>query len=202
MRGDCLTVEVTETAILEDVEQARMVLSAIDQMGIDISVDDFGTGHASISRLHALPVSEVKIDRSFVSGTGARSRSYLAAIVAFGRNLDLRVVAEGVEDDDTLTFLSTLDCDVAQGYLISRPLDADAMTRWITTARTSRWIGAPTALSHPGFEGAPPGRTADVPQAAPGFVADLPSTSTTSSEVRAPSSEAPGKPSRARPRSD
>jgi EAL domain-containing protein (putative c-di-GMP-specific phosphodiesterase class I) len=132
--GRSLTIEVTETAILEDTAQARLVLTALDHMGIDIAVDDFGTGHASISRLHALPVSEIKIDRSFVSDTQEHSRTYLAAMVAFGRSLGLRVVAEGVEDADTLAILTTLHCDVAQGYLISRPLEAAAMTDWFATA--------------------------------------------------------------------
>jgi EAL domain-containing protein (putative c-di-GMP-specific phosphodiesterase class I) len=132
--GQSLTVEVTETAILEDAEQARLELTALDHMGIDIAVDDFGTGHASISRLHGLPVSEVKIDRSFVSDTQERSRTYLSAMVAFGRSLGLRVVAEGVEDAETLTILTTLNCDLAQGYLISRPLAPAAMTHWLTTA--------------------------------------------------------------------
>lgn len=132
--GQNVTVEVTETAILEDVEQARGVLTALDQMGIDIAVDDFGTGHASISRLHDLPVSEVKIDRSFVSDTQPRSRTYLTAMVAFGRSLGLRVVAEGVEDLETFAILTTLNCDLAQGYFISRPLEPAAMTQWLTTA--------------------------------------------------------------------
>jgi EAL domain-containing protein (putative c-di-GMP-specific phosphodiesterase class I) len=129
-----LTLEVTETAILEDAERAAVVLARLDQMGIDIAVDDFGTGHASISRLHRLPVSEVKIDRSFVSDTRQRSRTYLAAMVGFGRSLGLRIVAEGVEDADTLAFLSTLGCDLAQGYFIARPLESAAMTRWLTAA--------------------------------------------------------------------
>jgi EAL domain-containing protein (putative c-di-GMP-specific phosphodiesterase class I) len=132
--GQSLTLEVTETAILEDAEQARLVLTALDQMGIDIAVDDFGTGHASISRLHALPVTEIKIDRSFVSDTERHSRTYLTAMVGFGRSLGLRVVAEGVEDAETLAILTTLDCDLAQGYHISRPLEAASMTLWLTTA--------------------------------------------------------------------
>jgi EAL domain-containing protein (putative c-di-GMP-specific phosphodiesterase class I) len=153
--GQCLTVEVTETAILEDAEQAAVVLAGLDALGIDIAVDDFGTGHASISRLHRLPVSEVKIDRSFVSDTKHRSRTYLAAMVGFGRGLGLRVVAEGVEDAETLAFLGTLDCDLAQGYFISRPLEAAAMTSWLTTAPrgdTSSISPTDRPLAH----GAPP----------------------------------------------
>jgi EAL domain-containing protein (putative c-di-GMP-specific phosphodiesterase class I) len=132
--GQDLTVEVTETMLVADDHQARLVLTALDRMGIDIAIDDFGTGHASISRLHSFPVSELKIDRSFVSDTGLHSRKYLAAMVGFGRGLGLRVVAEGVEDDETLVTLATLECDVAQGYLISRPLERAPMTQWLTTA--------------------------------------------------------------------
>jgi EAL domain-containing protein (putative c-di-GMP-specific phosphodiesterase class I) len=132
--GEHLTVEVTETAVFEDAEQANLVLTALDELGIDIALDDFGTGHGSISRLHALGVfSEVKIDRSFVSDTRHRSRTYLMAMVGFGLSLGLRVVAEGVEDAETLAILTALNCDLAQGYLISRPLEPEAMTAWLTT---------------------------------------------------------------------
>lgn len=132
--GHDLTVEVTETAILQDVDQAGVVLDALDQMGIDIALDDFGTGYASISRLHQLPVfSELKIDRSFVSDTRTRSLAYLGAMVAFGGSLGLRVVAEGVQDDRTLKHLAGMGCDLAQGYVISRPLEPAAMSRWLLT---------------------------------------------------------------------
>lgn len=134
-----LTIEVTETAILEDSDHASKVLTAIEQLGIDIALDDFGTGHASIARLHGLPAfSELKIDRSFVTDTRERSRTYLKAMVAFGRTLGLRVVAEGVEDEETLLHLVDLGCDLAQGYLISCPLEPAAMTHWLMTQPTRR----------------------------------------------------------------
>lgn len=136
-----LTLEVTETAHFEDPAQAHEVLRALDQMGIDIALDDFGTGHGTISRLHGLEsFSEVKIDRAFVSATDQRSRTYLMAMVGFGLSLGLRVVAEGVEDAETLAILTALNCDLAQGYLISRPLEPAAMTLWLTT---SHLRGAP-----------------------------------------------------------
>jgi EAL domain-containing protein (putative c-di-GMP-specific phosphodiesterase class I) len=143
--GESLTLEVTETAILDDLDRAAEVLSVIDQMGIDIALDDFGTGHSSIARLHGLSVfSEVKIDRSFVSDTQERSRTYLKAIVAFGQSLGLRIVAEGVEDEETLVNLADLGCDLAQGYLISPPLEPAAMTHWLLTHpnRTPALAGA------------------------------------------------------------
>ena len=142
--GQSLTVEVTETALLDDTEQARRMLTLIDRMGIAIAVDDFGTGHASISRLHGLPVSEIKIDRSFVSNTQEHSRTYLSAMVVFGRSLGLRVVAEGVEDPETLALLTTLNCDLAQGYFISHPLEPAGMTHWLETADPA---GTPSVMS-------------------------------------------------------
>jgi EAL domain-containing protein (putative c-di-GMP-specific phosphodiesterase class I) len=129
--GSELTVEVTETAVLEDPVGAQKVVSAIRALGVEVAVDDFGTGHASISRLHDLAIDELKVDRSFVLRTDERSRAYLAAIVRFGQSLGLRVVAEGVEDAHTLDFLRELGCDSVQGYHISRPLEADAFDQWV-----------------------------------------------------------------------
>lgn len=126
-----LTLEVTETAILEDFGAASEVLTAITQLGVEVAVDDFGTGHASIARLHALPVTEIKIDRSFMR-PDHRSRSYVEAIASFGRSLGLRVVAEGVEDDSTLSLLAVAGCDLAQGYAISRPLPGDELRTWLS----------------------------------------------------------------------
>jgi EAL domain-containing protein (putative c-di-GMP-specific phosphodiesterase class I) len=126
-----LTVEVTETAILRDVNGAQRVLSAISELGVQIAVDDFGTGHASISRLLQFPIDEVKVDQSFVIPTDPRTRSYLAAIVSFGQSLGLRVVAEGVEDRQTLVYLQGLGCDVVQGYHIAKPLPASQVHDWL-----------------------------------------------------------------------
>ncbi len=145
--GQSLTIEVTETAVLSEPEQARAVLTILHQMGIEISIEDFGTGHASISRLHRLPVSEVKIDRSFVSDPQQHSRTYLAAMVAFGHNIGLRVVAEGVEDAETLAVLTTLKSDLAQGYFISHPLEPAAMTLWLTASRPATLTQPPTDLT-------------------------------------------------------
>jgi EAL domain-containing protein (putative c-di-GMP-specific phosphodiesterase class I) len=130
--SDQLTVEVTETAILNDTDCAQRVLTEIHELGVQISIDDFGTGHASISRLHQFPIDEVKIDRSFVTPTDPRTRSYLRAIIRFTQSLGLRVVAEGIEDESTLAFLRELECDVAQGYHIGRPLPAGQIQDWLS----------------------------------------------------------------------
>jgi EAL domain-containing protein (putative c-di-GMP-specific phosphodiesterase class I) len=130
--SDQLTVEVTETAILHDTECAQRVLTEISELGVEIAVDDFGTGHASISRLRQFPIDEVKIDRSFVTPNDPRTRSYLRAIIRFTQGLGLRVVAEGIEEEETLTFLRELECDVAQGYHIGRPLPAGQIQDWLS----------------------------------------------------------------------
>jgi EAL domain-containing protein (putative c-di-GMP-specific phosphodiesterase class I) len=144
--ADQLTVEVTETAILQDVACAQRVLDAINKLGVEIAVDDFGTGHASISRLHKFPIREVKIDRSFVIPTDRRTRSYLTAMVRFGRSLGLRVVAEGVEDAPTLTYLADLSCDLAQGYHIAKPIAASQVQDWLVQNSP---IHAPQAVPVP-----------------------------------------------------
>jgi EAL domain-containing protein (putative c-di-GMP-specific phosphodiesterase class I) len=108
------------------------VLCAISDLGVEVAVDDFGTGHASISRLHQFPIREVKVDRSFVTPTDQRTRTYLTAIVRFGQSLGLRVVAEGIEDRPTIEYLRELGCDLVQGYEIARPLPAGEVHDWLT----------------------------------------------------------------------
>lgn len=134
-----LTLEVTETGALQDPAVTGPVIQELSALGVDLAVDDFGTGNSSISRLHRLPVREIKIDRSFVMRSDPRSRAYVAAIIGFAQRLDLRVVAEGVEDVQALEFLRELDCDLVQGYFVSRPIPSAEMTHWLAehTATTS-----------------------------------------------------------------
>lgn len=145
---DCrlLTVEVTETSILHDLADARRGLRAISDLGVEVAVDDFGTGHASISRLHQLPIREVKIDRSFVTPTDARTRNYLTAIVRLGQSLGLRVVAEGIEDRPTVEYLRELGCDLVQGYQIATPLPVDQLHDWLKRNTEARKMGSETAV--------------------------------------------------------
>jgi EAL domain-containing protein (putative c-di-GMP-specific phosphodiesterase class I) len=131
-----LTVEITESAIM--VAQADRTVRRLRDMGIGISIDDFGTGYSSLSYLKTLPVSEIKIDRSFVKDMAVDTDD--AAIVQptidLGHNLRIKVVAEGVEDETTWKMLSLLGCDYAQGWYISRALPAEELEAWL---RTSRW---------------------------------------------------------------
>jgi EAL domain-containing protein (putative c-di-GMP-specific phosphodiesterase class I)/anti-sigma regulatory factor (Ser/Thr protein kinase) len=126
-----VTLEVTETAVLEEPETARAVLEAIAGLGFSISVDDFGTGYSSLHRLRLFPVDEIKIDRSFVSTIAVDGDAFTSGAIRLGHDLGLRVVAEGVEDAATLEILQSLDCDAAQGYLFAKPLPVAELEAWL-----------------------------------------------------------------------
>jgi diguanylate cyclase len=118
-----LILEITETSIMEDPEHALSALQRLHDAGVYLAIDDFGTGYSSLAYLKRLPVDEIKVDRSFVASltTDARDRLIVASTVSLGRALGLDVVAEGVEDEDTLAVLQGLGCDLAQGFLFARP---------------------------------------------------------------------------------
>jgi EAL domain-containing protein (putative c-di-GMP-specific phosphodiesterase class I) len=126
-----LTLELTESAAIEDDVMAVTVLTALDEAGVGLSVDDFGTGHSSIVRLSRYPIREVKIDQLFVREMHTSNRPIVATTIELAHALGLRVVAEGIEDEATLGALRELGCDLAQGYHISRPLTADAFAAWL-----------------------------------------------------------------------
>ena len=126
-----LCIEVTEGALLRDVATAEAVLTALRAAGVRVAVDDFGTGYSSLTHLRQLPLDVVKVDRSFVGdrSAGAGGRAIVQAVVDMSRALGLRTVAEGVEDPEQLAWLSTVGCDMAQGYHLSRPVSGDAVAR-------------------------------------------------------------------------
>ena len=126
-----LTLEITETAAIEDDAMTGHVLRGLRDLGVELAVDDFGTGHSSLVRLAHFPISELKVDRSFVAGMHVAERPIVATSIQLARTLGLRVVAEGVEDQRTLDALATLGCDLAQGYFISRPLPAVEFAGWL-----------------------------------------------------------------------
>jgi diguanylate cyclase (GGDEF)-like protein/PAS domain S-box-containing protein len=132
---ELLELEITESAIVTDMFRMRGVLERLGAMGLRLSVDDFGTGYTSLGYLRRLPISELKIDRSFVShmATSEEDAVIVRSTIDLGRNLGLEVVAEGVEDADVLEVLRELGCDVAQGYLLSRPIPAVELTAWLST---------------------------------------------------------------------
>ncbi|ONI82528.1 diguanylate phosphodiesterase [Saccharothrix sp. ALI-22-I] len=140
---ELLTFELTESGVMADPERALPVLRRLHAMGVVLAVDDFGTGYSSLAYLRQLPVDEVKIDKSFVLGMGTDlgDMAVVRSIVELGHSLGLTVVAEGVEDDAARDQLVGMGCDVAQGYLISRPLSEDRFEAWLR-ARTVQVRGA------------------------------------------------------------
>jgi EAL domain-containing protein (putative c-di-GMP-specific phosphodiesterase class I) len=133
-----LTLEITETATIEDNVLAGHVLQALDQLGVGLAIDDFGTGHSSLVRLANFPVCELKIDRSFVQVMHSAKQPIVATAVQLAHALGLRVVGEGVEDQATLDALCALECDLVQGYFVSRPLPGDAFEAWLRAQAYSR----------------------------------------------------------------
>jgi diguanylate cyclase (GGDEF)-like protein len=128
-----LKLEVTESALMSDPVTSRAVLRELDRLGVEIAIDDFGTGYSSLAYLADLPVSEVKIDRSFVSrmAHGSNESIIVNSTIDLAHHLGLRAVAEGVEDPAMLPELEAQGCDAAQGYAISRPLPAAEATGWL-----------------------------------------------------------------------
>jgi EAL domain-containing protein (putative c-di-GMP-specific phosphodiesterase class I) len=131
--ASALTLEITETAQIDDNALAGDVLAALDGLGVSLAVDDFGTGHSSLVRLARFPICELKIDRSFVQEMHTATRPIVATAIELAHALGLRVVAEGVEDQAALDALRDLDCDLAQGYFVSRPLAAADFATWLRT---------------------------------------------------------------------
>ncbi|MEA2497185.1 MAG: diguanylate cyclase [Thermoleophilaceae bacterium] len=131
---EALMIEVTETSILHDPLRAQNVLLGLRDLGVGVSLDDFGTGYSSLTHLKTLPVTEVKIDRSFVKsmGTNSTDAAIVAATIQLAHTLGLRVVAEGIENDSTWAHLVTLGCDLTQGYYLSRPLPAGVMLDFLS----------------------------------------------------------------------
>ena len=134
-----LTLEVTESATMIDPARAREVLCSLRDSGVSISIDDFGTGNASIGYLSSLPADELKVDRSLASGVceDEHTASIVGSIVDLARHLGLRVVAEGIETDEVIERLTELGCEIGQGYLIARPLAEPQLRDWLGSARLS-----------------------------------------------------------------
>jgi len=127
-----LSIEITEGAVLSDPAVALDVLQQLQQLGVVAALDDFGSGYSSLGYLKQFPVQELKIDRSLVSDIvrAARDRTIVRSTIDLGHSLGLRVVAEGVEDEATLTLLSLYGCDLAQGFFLARPMPAAGLADW------------------------------------------------------------------------
>jgi predicted signal transduction protein with EAL and GGDEF domain/FixJ family two-component response regulator len=141
-----LLLEITETGLMKDLQNVIPSLHRLKEIGVEISIDDFGTGYSSLSYLTTLPISELKIDRSFVRDLGItpQSEGVVTAIIALARSLSLRVIAEGVESLRQMEVLHRLGCTVMQGFLFSRPIPPDDIEKWLEQTvlpRKAPWIG-------------------------------------------------------------
>ncbi len=133
-----LTVEITESTMIGDARRTLRVLENLDRLGVRVSVDDFGTGYSSLVNLRHLPISELKIDRSFVADMvlGHSDAVIVKSTIELGHNLGLTVVAEGVETAEVQDLLQSLGCDMAQGFGLCRPLPLDKLDAWLESSQT------------------------------------------------------------------
>ena len=135
-----LEIELTESLLMQDVEGGIKILQALKDLGLHVSIDDFGTGFSSLSYLKRLPVDKLKIDQSFVKDltTDPGDAAIVISMITLAHNLDLTVVAEGVETEEQLGFLRAEACDEAQGYLISKPMPGEEFAEWVQTRETEQ----------------------------------------------------------------
>ena len=137
-----LTLEITESVLVQDPTAARMRLEGLKELGIRVAVDDFGTGYSSLAYLQKFPLDSIKIDQVFVAditpGAAARDTTIIESIVSLAHTLDFEVVAEGVQTREQLETLTALGCDVVQGNLVSEPLTAETAGHWVTGRTLSR----------------------------------------------------------------
>jgi EAL domain-containing protein (putative c-di-GMP-specific phosphodiesterase class I) len=122
-----LEIEITESLFAHNLDKILNILNALHDKGIGVSVDDFGTGYSSLSRLKDMPIDCLKIDRSFVLGIDSikNDQSIIAAIMSMAKGMDLRVIAEGIDNNRQLDFMVNKECTEAQGFFFSRPLSAE-----------------------------------------------------------------------------
>jgi predicted signal transduction protein with EAL and GGDEF domain/FixJ family two-component response regulator len=157
VRHSVIMLEITESGLMHEDKNILPALHRLNEIGVEISIDDFGTGLSSLARLSSLPISELKIDRGFVRDLGMtpQSSAVIEAVIALSRALGLRVVAEGVETMRQMEVLHRLGCGVMQGYLFSKPRPADEIETWLDETmiqRNAPWLGrvAAAAAEAPG----------------------------------------------------
>jgi EAL domain-containing protein (putative c-di-GMP-specific phosphodiesterase class I) len=134
-----LELELTESILMHDVEASASVLAPLGAMGVKLAIDDFGTGYSSLSYLKRFPIDTLKIDQSFVRdiATDADDATIVSAVIGMGRNLNHRVIAEGVETLEQFSFLNTRQCPEGQGYLFSPPLPAEDFARMLVAGKVN-----------------------------------------------------------------
>ena len=156
MPPELLELEITESSLISNPEDARQQMKKLRNLGIHLSIDDFGTGYSSLSYLHELPVNTVKIDQSFVRNLQATTGALplIQAIISASHALGLSVIAEGVETDTQKHILVRMGCDTLQGYLLARPLPVERVEELLASVSCAHDIEAIEAVTHrAGFPG-------------------------------------------------
>jgi EAL domain-containing protein (putative c-di-GMP-specific phosphodiesterase class I) len=154
--AEALVLEITEDVLMADAARSRQVMAALRRLGVRLSIDDYGTGYSSLSYLRALPVHELKLDRSFVSNltSDERAAAIVRSTLQLSLDLGMSMVVEGVEDAATLAALRSWGCAVAQGYHIARPMPATDFLTWLVgqpscTQRGGAALPSPRAAPEP-----------------------------------------------------
>lgn len=131
IRPSTLKLEITESTAMENAERSAQILNRLKELGVQLSIDDFGTGFSSLSQLHRLPFDTLKIDRSFVNAVGetGENSEILQTIISLAKNLKMKVIAEGIETESQLSLLRNLGCDYGQGYLLAKPMPREEMEK-------------------------------------------------------------------------
>lgn len=140
IKSEEVELEITESVAMSSVEESIATMGAMRMRGLNLSIDDFGTGYSSLSYLKRFPIDCLKIDKSFVSNieTDINDAAIVSSIVALAKAMDLRVVAEGIENTNQLKYLQQIGCDEAQGFLLARPMPAENFAEFVT-----QWKGLP-----------------------------------------------------------
>lgn len=133
LSAELLELEITESAVMHDPEEVISSLHELSAHGMKLAIDDFGTGYSSLAYLKRFPVNTLKIDRAFITDISSDNddMAIVEAVLGLGKHFNMKVVAEGVEDEEQLNFLKSQGCDIAQGYFISKPLSSEQYTHWL-----------------------------------------------------------------------
>jgi EAL domain-containing protein (putative c-di-GMP-specific phosphodiesterase class I) len=139
LRPDRLTLEVTESSIMRNIETSVAVIQCVRELGFRLAIDDFGTGQASLTQLKRIPADELKIDKSFVQNlSNPHDEAIVRAAIELAHQFGLHAVAEGVEDQSSFDRLRALGCETAQGFHLARPLSPAAFVQWLDARRAAR----------------------------------------------------------------
>jgi EAL domain-containing protein (putative c-di-GMP-specific phosphodiesterase class I) len=133
--SQCLKLEITENILISNYGEATQVFNELQSLGVQLEIDDFGSGYSALGYLQHLPINIIKIDKSFIDeiGKGGRGTELVRAIVSMARELDMETIAEGIETQEQLQELKSLLCGYGQGYFLSRPLDDRTVERFLAS---------------------------------------------------------------------